>query len=45
MDSDDIKIIDYYEPDIIETVSGFAPNYEKFEGWDTEEVLVFLNID
>lgn len=22
-----------------------APNYDKFPGWDTEEVLVWLNID
>lgn len=29
------------EPDMI----GMAPNYDKFEGWDVEEVLVFLNID
>lgn len=29
------------EPDFI----GMAPNYDKFEGWDIEEVLVFLNVD
>lgn len=31
------------EPDFI----GNAPNYEKFEkrGWDTEKILVWLNID
>lgn len=29
------------EPDMI----GMAPNYDKFKGWDIEEVLVWLNID
>ena len=29
------------EPDFI----GGAPNYDKFEGWTAEEVLVWLNID
>lgn len=29
------------EPDFI----GNAPNYDKFKGWDTEKVLVWLNID
>ena len=29
------------EPDFI---SG-APNYDKFEGWPPEKVLVWLNID
>ena len=29
------------EPDF---VNG-APNYDKFEGWDVERVLVWLNID
>ena len=29
------------EPDFI----AGAPNYDKFEGWTTEEVLVWLNID
>ena len=29
------------EPDFI----GGAPNYDKFEGWTPEEVLVWLNID
>ena len=29
------------EPDFI----AGAPNYDKFTGWTTEEVLVFLNID
>lgn len=29
------------EPDFI----GNAPNYDKFQGWTTEEVLVWLNID
>ena len=29
------------EPDFI----GNAPNYDKFAGWDTEKVLVWLNID
>lgn len=29
------------EPDFI----GNAPNYDKFVGWDTEKVLVWLNID
>ena len=29
------------EPDFI----GNAPNYDKFKGWSTEEVLVWLNID
>jgi hypothetical protein len=29
------------EPDFI----GNAPNYDKFHGWDVEEVLVWSNID
>lgn len=29
------------DPDFI----GNAPNYDKFEGWSPEEVLVWLNID
>jgi len=29
------------EPDFI----GGAPNYDKFEGWTPEQVLVWLNID
>ena len=29
------------EPDFV----GGAPNYDKFEGWSPEEVLVWLNID
>ena len=29
------------EPDFI----GNAPNYDKFQGWSCEEVLVWLNID
>ncbi len=29
------------QPDFI----GGAPNYDKFEGWDAERVLVWLNID
>ena len=29
------------EPDFI----GNAPNYEKFKGWSTEKILVWLNID
>ena len=29
------------EPDFI----GDKPNYDKFPGWDVEEVLVWLNID
>ena len=29
------------EPDFI----GNAPNYDKFEGWTTEQVLVWLTID
>lgn len=29
------------EPDFI----GGNPNYDKFKGWDTENVLVWLNID
>ena len=29
------------EPDFING----APNYDKFKGWDTERVLVWLNID
>ena len=29
------------QPDFI----GNAPNYDKFEGWTVEEVLVWLNID
>ena len=35
------------EPDVIETSSGFAPNYDKFEakGFGTEETLVLLNMD
>lgn len=33
------------EPDVIETASGFAPNYDKFEGMDAYEVLSLLNMD
>ena len=35
------------EPDVIETASGFAPNYDKFDavGISTEEALVLLNMD
>lgn len=33
--------IDDEEPDFI----GGAPNYDKFEGWTPEQVLVWLNID
>ena len=29
------------EPDFI----GGAPNYDKYEGWDAERVLAWLNID
>ena len=29
------------EPDFI----GGAPNYDKFEGWEVESVLAWLNID
>lgn len=29
------------EPDFI----GMAPNYDKFEGWDADKVLAWLNID
>ena len=29
------------EPDF----AGGKPNYDKFRGWDTEKVLVWLNID
>ena len=29
------------QPDMI----GLSPNYEKFDGWTPEAVLVFLNID
>jgi len=29
------------QPDFI----GGAPNYDKFNGWTAEEVLVWLNID
>ena len=29
------------EPDFI----GNAPNYDKFEGWEVERVLAWLNID
>lgn len=35
------KVEDDTEPDFI----GNAPNYDKFKGWATEEVLVWLNID
>ena len=35
------RVLHQQEPDMI----GMAPNYEKFEGWTTEEVLVWLNID
>ena len=35
------KVVHEEEPDFI----GGAPNYDKFEGWTTEEVLVWLNID
>lgn len=33
--------IDDTEPDFI----GGAPNWDKFEAWDIDEVLVWLNID
>ena len=33
--------IDDEEPDFI----GGAPNWDKFEAWDVDEVLVWLNID
>lgn len=33
------------EPDVIETSQGYAPNYDKFENWDTMSVLSFLNMD
>lgn len=35
------------EPDVVETSSGFAPNYDKFEamGYDAEETLMLLNMD
>lgn len=33
------------EPDVIETASGFAPNYDKFPGWTPEQVLVWCNMD
>lgn len=33
------------QPDIIETASGFCPNYEKFSGWNAETVLAWCNID
>lgn len=34
-------LIEDDEPDFI----AGAPNYDKFKGWTTEEVLVWLNID
>lgn len=35
------------EPDIVETISGFCPNYEKFEqlGITAEKALILCNID
>lgn len=38
------------EPDVVEVVTAngdikYAPNYDKFEGWDTLETLMFLNMD
>lgn len=35
------------EPDILQTTSGFCPNYEKFEkkGMSVEEALIFCNMD
>lgn len=35
------------EPDILQTASGFCPNYEKFEkkGMSVEEALIFCNMD
>ena len=35
------KYRDDEEPDFI----GNAPNWDKFEAWDIDEVLVWLNID
>lgn len=32
---------DLEEPDFV----GGKPNYDNFKGWDTEKVLVWLNID
>lgn len=29
------------QPDFI----GGKPNYDKFKGWETEKILVWLNID
>ena len=33
------------EPDFIPGTSSVCPNYEKYKGWEPEEVLVWLNID
>ena len=33
------------EPLIMETASGFCPNYEAFPNWDVEKLLVFCNMD
>ena len=32
------------EPEEPEFIAG-APNYDAFEGWSPEEVLIWLNID
>lgn len=36
-----VQSIEDEEPDFING----APNYDKFEGWTPEQVLVWLNID
>lgn len=33
------------EPDMIKEACGYTPNYDKFDGWSAEDVLVWLNID
>lgn len=33
------------EPDMFCGNGRICPNWDKFTGWDTEKVLVYLNID
>ena len=35
------NVVDDAQPDFI----GLAPNYDKFPGWNPEEVMAFLNVD
>lgn len=32
-------------PDIVQTASGIAPNYDAFPGWSADRVLTWCNMD